>query len=247
MSFVSFLFQLRGRTRSLWGLISWWRSRVFPITPSTNRKAAEHSWERIHCLTNQRAERCLMVPRSSHVFCTMCPNKVLQPELADFPGLPLVFPVFLWFSRTSHRHTAAVFRSQAPVTQFPPLSGRSTNRSVFDCTWVFTHARCAAVNTRDGGEGKKKKKKRWEGWPQRRGGYVYLYTKWCMRRPRTTQLDPVSVNTVTPPSDTHEHSRGNQLAPPTLFFFFFLFTPLLSSSTPFALSRFIAFLGLSIS
>lgn len=55
----------------------------------------------------------------------------------------LIFPVFerwLWFSCTSFSVSL--------------LSGWSTNWSMFDCTWLFTHARCAAANTRDGGEKK---------------------------------------------------------------------------------------------
>lgn len=102
--------------------------------------------------------------------------------------------------------------SRSQLLSFPCLSGWSTDSCTLECAWVFTRAHCAAAKTRDG------RKKQWEGWPQWRGGYVYLYTKWCMCRPRTTQLDPVSVNTDTPPSDTHEHSRGgNWLAPDTFF------------------------------
>lgn len=185
--------------RSSWEQISWWRSSIFLVTSLTNQTAAKHSWEWIHCLTNQRAEWSLMAFSSSHFLYSVL--------IKCFSLNKLIFLVFfehwLWFSCT-------IFSASL-------LSGWGTNWSMFDCTWLFTHARCAAANTRDGGG----KKKQWERRPQRRGGYVYLYTKWCMRRPRTTQLDPVSVNTVTPPSDTHEHSRGNRLAPLTLFFFAF--------------------------
>lgn len=111
------------------------------------------------------------------------------------------------------------------------LSGRSTSRSVFDCTWVFTHTHWSCEHQR---WRIFFKKRQWEGWPGGVGVKFICTQNGVWKGPRTTQLDPVSVNAVTPPSDAHEHSRGNRLAPPTLFFPPFLFT-LLSSSTPFAL------------
>lgn len=154
-----------------------------------------------------------MVLSSSHFFVQCVLIKCFsQNQLI----LLVVFERRLWFSCTGFSVSL--------------LIGWSADWSMFDCTWLFTHAHCAAANSR----GERGEKKQWEGWPQWCGGYIYLYTKWCMRRPWTTQLDPVSVNRVTPPSNTHEHSRENRLAPPTLFSL--LFTPLLSSSS-FSLSE----------
>lgn len=188
-------FQLRGLMRSSWGRISWWRSSIFLVTPLTNQIAAEHSWEWIHCLTL--------------IFCTVCPNKVLQSELVDFPSL-------LWASALVFPH------------QFLCLPAEWVEHELVH-VWlymaVYTCTLCSCEHQRW-----RRKKKQWEGWPQRRGGYVYLYTKWCMRRPRTTQLDPVSVNTVTPPSNTRTQQRKPTRAPDTFFLcFLLLFFPLLYS------------------
>lgn len=58
-------------------------------------------------------------------------------------------------------------------------------------------------------------------------GVKFICTqKWCMCRPWTTQLDPVSVNTDTPPSHTLTNTAEEETdSRPTLFF---LFSPLLS-------------------
>lgn len=73
------------------------------------------------------------------------------------------------------------------------------------CTGVFTRAHCAAVKTRDG------EKKRSGRGDHNGVGVKFICTqKWCMCRPRTTQLDPVSVNTDAPPSRRHSHERSRR-------------------------------------
>lgn len=134
---------------------------------------------------------------------------MLQSELVDFPSL-------LWVSALVFPH------------QFLCLPAEWVEHELVH-VWlymaVYTCTLCSCEHQRW-----RRKKKQWEGWPQRRGGYVYLYTKWCMRRPRTTQLDPVSVNTVTPPSNTRTQQRKPTRAPDTFFLcFLLLFFPLLYS------------------
>lgn len=109
--------------------------------------------------------------------------------------------------------------------------------STFECAWVLP---CTLQLWRPEMEGKKKM---WEGWPQWRGGVKFICTqKWCMCRPRTTQLDPVSVNTDPTLSHTNtaEEEADSRL---TLLSFFSSSFPLFS----FAVTRFIAFLRQSIS
>ncbi len=89
---------------------------------------------------------------------------------------------------------------------------------------VNTHAHYAAVKTRDGEKS--------SGRGDHNGvGVKFICTqKWCMCRPRTTQLDPVSVNTDTPPSHTltrTQQSRKLTRAWHFSFFFFLLFFPFL--------------------
>lgn len=178
---------------------------------------------------------------SSHNhFCTLCPNKdkCSNPRVT----LNVCFVSNLFLERQRRLGVALTVSSGSVFVIITPqyllsdrycllIAGLNYRVSHVGAGGAHTRAHfsaqgrldCAAVKTRDGG------KREWEGWPQWRGGYVYLYTKWCMCRPRTTQLDPVSVNTDAPPSDTHEHSRGgNRLAPDT-FFFSSPFTPPLLS------------------
>lgn len=205
--FLSF-FQLKGLTRSSWGQISWWRSSLF-----LNILLSSRAQMRVNPLSDQ-SESWMVLDGVKLIsfLCTVCLNKVLQSEPVDFARR-------LWAS-------ALVF-----LHRFLRLPADWVGRWLVH-VWlhmaVYTCTLCSCKQQR-----REREKKQWEGWPQWCGGYIYLYTKWCMRRPWTTQLDPVSVNRITPPSNTHEHSRENWLAPPTLFSL--LFTPLLSSSSPFAL------------
>lgn len=232
------LLQLRGLTRSSLEVTSWWRSSCYVgrsgVTSLTSQKAAKHSW-----LTGQKPECRLMVLHSVLIsfFCTLCPNKdkcfnpwismlrVFVFNLWGFFGTGLHCFSQFWDDLCNCFTTLVIIRpllspnSRSQLLSSPCLGGWSTDSCTLQCAWVFTHAHCAAAKTRDG------EKKQWEGWPQWRGGCVYLYTKWCMCRPRTTQLDPVSVNTNTPPSDTH--SRTQQRRKLThAWHFFFRFTPL---------------------
>lgn len=104
---------------------------------------------------------------------------------------------------------------------------------------VCLHVRSAAVKSKDGESGGR-------GDHNGEGARFICTQKWCVCvcKPGTTQPDPVSVNTDTPPLHTHTHTSQwrKTLTRTWLFFlssFFFSFA--------FAVTRFIAFFGQSVS
>lgn len=146
----------------------------------------------------------------------------------------------------NHFSTLAIIRSllspnsSTQLHKSPCWRGRSADLYMFECAW------CLHTHTVQLWRPEMERKSSGRGDHNGMGVKFICTQKWCMCRSQTTQLDPVSVNTDTPPTLllTHAHTADEETD--SRLTLFFLFSPLLSLSAAFAVTRFIAFLWQSI-